>query len=188
MKRIVLLIALCSFLVLTGCSNDESKEPAKTAAAPAEQPKMSEQAEQMAQQAKEKVAAVTEQAKEKVAAATEQAKEKVAQVEQQAKETVAQAEQQAQSMVQNAKSAMDSGDSGEAVYTKTCAACHKTGVLGAPKVGDKEAWAPLLDDGIDELVQNAINGVGKMPAKGGNSSLSDAEVKAAVEYMAGQSR
>ena len=61
-------------------------------------------------------------------------------------------------------------------------ACHGAGVAGAPKFGDKAAWAPRVKQGIDTLVQNAIKGKGAMPPKGG-SSASDADVRAAVQYM-----
>ena len=87
-----------------------------------------------------------------------------------------------------AQKVQDATISGQAVYSKACVSCHKMGLAGAPKTGDQEAWKPLIDQGMDSLVGNAIKGVGKMPAKGGNPSLSDAEVRAAVEYMVEQSR
>jgi len=81
-----------------------------------------------------------------------------------------------------------SDDVGESVYAKSCAACHDSGVMGAPKVGDKDAWSPLIGEGEDALTQNAIKGTGKMPPKGGNMKLSDDEVKAAVVYMIDKSK
>ena len=72
--------------------------------------------------------------------------------------------------------------SGEALVKQTCATCHATGVAGAPKLGDKAAWAPRIAEGMPVLVQNAIKGKNAMPPKGG-SSASDAEIRAAVEYM-----
>jgi cytochrome c5 len=77
---------------------------------------------------------------------------------------------------------------GKAVYEKTCAACHDTGVAGAPKVGDKAAWAEHIAEGTEHLVQTAIKGEGAMPPKGGNPALSEEEVRAAVNYMIGLSR
>lgn len=71
---------------------------------------------------------------------------------------------------------------GEALYKSTCQACHGTGVIGSPKFGDKTAWGPRLATGVDALLNSAINGKNAMPAKGG-STASDADVKAAVEYM-----
>jgi cytochrome c5 len=72
---------------------------------------------------------------------------------------------------------------GKAIYEKVCAACHATGVAQAPKMGDEEAWAPRLKEGIETLYANAIKGKGAMPPKGGATNLSDAEVKAAVDYL-----
>jgi cytochrome c5 len=77
----------------------------------------------------------------------------------------------------------DAGAGGKDVYDKVCAVCHGTGVAGAPKVGDKAAWAPRLAQGKDVLHANAIKGKGAMPPKGGNPALSDAEVSAAADYM-----
>ena len=71
---------------------------------------------------------------------------------------------------------------GKAVYEKTCSMCHAAGVANAPKFGDKAAWAPRLAAGFDEVLKIATTGKGAMPPKGG-SSASDAEFKAAVEYL-----
>jgi len=79
-------------------------------------------------------------------------------------------------------------DSGKAVYQNTCAACHETGVSGAPKVADKAAWAPHIAKGKDQLVQSVINGKGAMPPKAGNPSLSEADIRAAVDYIVNQAR
>ncbi len=81
---------------------------------------------------------------------------------------------------------------GAAVFKNTCAMCHQTGVAGAPKLGDKADWAPRIAQGPDLLYKHATEGFsgdkGAMPAKGGNPSLSDAEVKAAVDYIVEQGR
>jgi len=74
---------------------------------------------------------------------------------------------------------------GKSVYDTACMACHAAGVAGAPKTGDKAAWAPRLKTGKDALYAAVIKGKGAMPAKGGNASLSDADVKAAVDYLTG---
>jgi cytochrome c5 len=74
------------------------------------------------------------------------------------------------------------GGAGEALYKQVCMTCHATGVANAPKFGDKSAWAPRIQQGIPTLVQNAIKGKNAMPPKGG-SSASDADMRAAVEYM-----
>ena len=80
---------------------------------------------------------------------------------------------------------------GKKIYNGMCVACHGAGVAGAPRVGDKGAWAERIDKGASTLYANAINGVqgssGVMPAKGGNPALSDDEIKAVVDYMVAQS-
>ncbi len=85
----------------------------------------------------------------------------------------------------------DAGDPAEkakAIYTASCAACHTTGAAGAPKLGDNAAWAPRIKAGSETLYISAIKGKNAMPPKGGNASLSDADVKAAVDYMVSQSK
>ncbi|WP_035582335.1 c-type cytochrome [Halomonas sp. TG39a] len=73
---------------------------------------------------------------------------------------------------------------GAALYASSgCAACHDSGVAGAPAIGDADAWAERLEKGADELYASAINGIGAMPAKGGNPNLSDEEVMAIVDHM-----
>jgi cytochrome c5 len=78
--------------------------------------------------------------------------------------------------------------SGKEVYESTCAACHGTGAAGAPKLGDKAAWAPRVATGAAAMQAAALKGKGVMPAKGGNAGLSDAEVIAAVDFMVAQSK
>ena len=77
--------------------------------------------------------------------------------------------------------------SGEAVYTLACGACHTGGLAGAPRTGDAGAWAPRLRQGYDTLVKHAVGGIRGMPAKGGNADLDDIEVARAVVYMANKS-
>jgi cytochrome c5 len=77
---------------------------------------------------------------------------------------------------------------GKAVYDKTCFACHAQSVAGSPPLGDKAAWAPRIQTGIDAMAQSVIKGKGAMPPKAGNPSLSDAEIRAAVEFMVSQSK
>ena len=76
---------------------------------------------------------------------------------------------------------------GEVAYQKTCYICHDVGLTGAPKPGDAENWGPRIEKGIDELYNNSINGFqgqrGVMPPKGGNPTLSDEEVMAAVDWL-----
>ena len=77
---------------------------------------------------------------------------------------------------------------GKKVYDTTCMACHATGAAGAPKLGDKTAWAPRLKTGNDALYASALKGKAAMPPKGGNAGLSDAEVKAAVDFLVAGSK
>ncbi len=81
---------------------------------------------------------------------------------------------------------------GESVYKKTCALCHAAGVAGAPKPGDKAEWVARIAQGDETLYKHAIEGFtgekGMMPPRGGGSSLSDDEVKAAVDYMVAKSK
>ena len=77
--------------------------------------------------------------------------------------------------------------SGEAVYTAVCSACHATGAAGSPKVGDNGAWSARIGQGYDTLIKHAIEGIRAMPAKGGNPDLDDVEVARAVVYMSNKS-
>ena len=74
---------------------------------------------------------------------------------------------------------------GKAAYDATCSVCHAAGVAGAPKAGDKAAWSARLKaaKGKAGLYASSLKGKGAMPAKGGNASLSDDAVKAAVDYL-----
>lgn len=84
------------------------------------------------------------------------------------------------------------GPNGESVYKKTCALCHASGVAGAPIPGDKDDWGPRIAQGNDLMYKHAIEGFtgekGMMPPRGGGASLSDEEVKAAVDFMVAKSQ
>jgi cytochrome c5 len=82
-----------------------------------------------------------------------------------------------------APAAGGAADAGKKTFDAVCTACHTAGVAGAPKFGDKAAWAPRIKTGKDALYNAALHGLKAMPAKGGNPALSDADVKAAVDYM-----
>jgi cytochrome c5 len=77
--------------------------------------------------------------------------------------------------------------SAEEIVTRVCSACHGTGVLNAPKIGDKAEWSKRKAAGMSTLMASSLNGKNQMPARGGDPSLTDAEVKAAVEQMLKQS-
>lgn len=78
--------------------------------------------------------------------------------------------------------------SGDQVFKSVCSMCHTAGVMGAPKFGDKKAWAPRIAQGEATLVKHALSGIRMMPPRGGKSSLTDGEVKAAVHYMVTHSK
>ncbi|MGE5452167.1 MAG: c-type cytochrome [Acidobacteriota bacterium] len=81
---------------------------------------------------------------------------------------------------------------GKKVFGATCSMCHAAGVGGAPKPGDKADWGPRIAQGMDTLYKHAREGFtgakGMMPPRGGNPKLTDDEIKAAVDFMADQSR
>jgi cytochrome c5 len=74
--------------------------------------------------------------------------------------------------------------SGETVYTKVCAACHATGINGAPAVTDQKKWKKLIAEGLADIGTEAVRGVRGMPARGGDLTLTDTEVARAVVFMA----
>jgi len=86
----------------------------------------------------------------------------------------------------------DEVSKGEAVFKNACIACHGAGVAGAPKIGDKAAWADRVAKGLDTLQDHALHGFkgnsGFMPPKGGRMDLSDEDVKAAVAYMVSEAK
>jgi len=72
---------------------------------------------------------------------------------------------------------------GAEVVEAQCSKCHQKGLHGAPKIGDRDAWAPRLKNGLDDLVRSAIRGHGGMPPRGDKADLTDAEVRSAILYM-----
>lgn len=80
------------------------------------------------------------------------------------------------------------GGKGKALYDTTCMVCHAAGVAGAPKLGDKAAWAPRIQSGIEALYTSSLKGKNAMPPKGGNAAVPDADIKAAVDYMVAASK
>ncbi|MBR9907511.1 MAG: cytochrome c5 family protein [Gammaproteobacteria bacterium] len=73
--------------------------------------------------------------------------------------------------------------SGDAVYNKFCAACHTSGVLGAPKINNAADWEPRLAQGMDTVLKHAIEGYNAMPPKGTCNDCSEEEIQAAIDYM-----
>ncbi len=83
----------------------------------------------------------------------------------------------------DAAAATSAPKDGPTVFNSVCGACHNTGAAGAPKVDDKAAWAPRVATGTAALYNSALNGKNAMPARGGVPTLSDDEIKAAVDYI-----
>jgi len=148
------------------------------------------------------VAAVSDSGDSGQAASEEAASEEAASEEAASEEAApeeAAPEEAAPEEAASGEAASDGGEAeatdvaaGEGVYQSSCVACHATGVAGAPKLGESAAWSDRMAKGKETLYQHAIEGfqgdAGMMPPKGGNMSLSDAEVKAAVDYMVQQSQ
>lgn len=101
------------------------------------------------------------------------------------------AQETAQAEASDASGAVQvaAANSGESIYNSVCHICHNAGITGAPKPGDVDNWTPRLAKGIDALYANSIDGyqgeTGIMPPKGGNLSLTDDDVKSAVDYLVG---
>lgn len=72
---------------------------------------------------------------------------------------------------------------GELVFQGTCRVCHAQGINGAPIYGNKKMWSKRLPQGVPTLIEHATNGYGLMPAKGGNTELTDQDISDAVNYM-----
>jgi len=73
-------------------------------------------------------------------------------------------------------------------YRMACMACHGTGVAGAPKLGDKAAWKPRIDQGMATLVKSVMSGKGAMPPKGGRMNLTEEQIKSTIAYMVKESK
>jgi cytochrome c5 len=83
----------------------------------------------------------------------------------------------------NLAAAAGDAAAGEAVYNRVCKMCHNSGMMGAPKLGDKEAWSPRVEQGASKLTEHAITGIRKMPARGTCKTCSDEDIANAVAYM-----
>jgi len=135
-----------------------------------------------------------EESTETVAAQAMENTAPVAKVQIQGDESEAQAmEDNTEMAVAEESTAIGGDDAGKTTYGSICAACHGSGIPGIPQLGDAAAWAPRIEQGNDTLYEHAINGYTgssgmPMPAKGGNPSLSDDDVKAAVDYIVSNSQ
>ena len=170
-----LLIAVMMMAGLTACSQEAKQETQETAQAVASEVKNE------AASAADATASAAQEAADKVEAAASTAEEVTK------PEEAAKPEEKAEAPAAEAKPAESAKVDGKAVFEANCKACHGGLIPGAPAVGKKEDWAPRIKQGKDTLHKHALEGFNSMPAKGGNSSLSDDEVKAAVDYMANES-
>ena len=170
-----LLIAVMMMAGLTACSQEAKQETQEAAQAVASEVKTE------AASAADATASAAQEAADKVEAAASKAEEATK------PEEAAKPEEKAEAPAAEAKPAESAKVDGKAVFEANCKACHGGLIPGAPAVGKKEDWAPRIKQGKDTLHKHALEGFNSMPAKGGNSSLSDDEVKAAVDYMANES-
>ena len=85
-------------------------------------------------------------------------------------------------------SAVQAFDAGVSVYNSKCIICHGSGVVGAPKMGDKEAWAPRIATGMDAMLANVIKGKNAMPPKGTCTECSESDLVSAIEFMVSRSQ
>ena len=170
-----LLIAVMMMAGLTACSQEAKQETQEAAQAVASEVKTE------AASAADATASAAQEAADKVEAAASKAEEAAK------PEEVAKPEEKAEAPAAEAKPAESAKVDGKAVFEANCKACHGGLIPGAPAVGKKEDWAPRIKQGKDTLHKHALEGFNSMPAKGGNSSLSNDEVKAAVDYMANES-
>lgn len=181
MKNVLILVFVA--LLMVACSNDSSETTQSPA--PASQP-----AEDTVQQATDAVQKAADQVVEK----GQELKDETAQYVDKASETVAAKAEElqtgAEKLVQQGSDRLAaltptaaSFDKGSSIYQQNCRSCHDSGIMGAPKIGNERYSAD-----IEELVANSINGIGRMPARGGNRNLSDEDVRAAVLYMVEESK
>ena len=170
-----LLIAVMMMAGLTACSQEAKQETQEAAQA-------------VASEVKNEVASAADATASAAQEATDKAEAAASKAEEVAKpEEAAKPEEKTEAPAADAKPAESAKVDGKAVYEANCKTCHGGLIPGAPVVGKKEDWAPRIKQGQDTLHKHALEGFNAMPAKGGNGSLSDDEVKAAVDYMANES-
>ena len=181
MKQVFILVFVALFMV--ACSNDSTE----TTQSPAPASKPAEETVQRATDAVQKAAdQVVEKGQELKDEAVEYVDKTSETVAAKAEELQAGAEklvQQGSDRLAALAPAAATFDKGSSIYQQSCSSCHGSGIMGAPKIGDERFNAD-----IEELVENSIKGIGRMPARGGNRNLSDEDVRAAVEYMVEESK
>ena len=164
-----LLIAAMMMAALTACSQEAKQESKEAATA-------------VASDVKDAAASAVDT----VASAAQEAASKVEEAADKAASEVKEAAPAEAKPVEKADASSAKVD-GKAVFEANCKMCHGGTIPGAPVVGKNDDWAPRIKQGKETLHKHALEGFNTMPAKGGNTSLSDDEVKAAVDYMANQS-
>lgn len=186
-----LLAVLCTLPLLGACGKSGSDSTADKAAAPAQQEStagsgmmMGGEHEKMMDQGAGSSMAATSGASSAASQASEAASQAADTATQAVQTAAATATQAATAATEAAKEeAKRAPMDGYEVYTRFCVICHKSGMNGAPKYGDKLAWKPRIAQGKDTMYDAAINGLRAMPPKGGIAGLYDQEVKDAVDYM-----
>jgi cytochrome c5 len=120
------------------------------------------------------------------AAPAQEAAEPMATAEAEAPAPAAEAPAAMAAAEEPAAETMAAAADGEKTYKASCQVCHAAGVAGAPKLGDKDAWAPRIAKGNDALLASVKNGLNAMPPKGGCMNCSDEDLRAAMVYMVEQ--
>ena len=197
MRYLSLLIAVTlTMLISSGCQEESPQtqtisEPAVKEAPQKDVEQANHETDKAMATTKEEAQKVMEHIKEESHKAMEHAQTEAHKIMDTAHKSIEHghdAMNESQEGVKMASVDKDTLATGKRVYEKTCVACHATGVAGAPKMGDKEAWSAHIHHGVDHMVESAINGKGAMPARGGNANLSDEEIRAAVNYIVEQNR
>ncbi len=182
MKKLLCLVFVAVFMV--ACSSD-STDPAPKSPTPASTPAGDavQQASANLQQAADQVVEKSQELKDEAVQYVDRASETVAAKAQELEAGAQQLAQQGSDRLAALVPAAATFDNGSSIYQQSCRSCHDSGLMGAPKIGHARYSADL-----DVLVENSIKGIGRMPARGGNRSLSDDDVRAAVEYMVEKSK
>lgn len=169
-----LLIAAMMMAALSACSQEAKQETKEAASA-------------VASEVKDAAASATDAAASSAQAAVSKVEDTAAKAASEVKEAPKPAEKTEAAPADEKKDASSAKVDGKAVFEANCKMCHGGTIPGAPVVGKNDDWAPRIKQGKETLHKHALEGFNTMPAKGGNTSLSDDEVKAAVDYMANQS-
>ena len=172
-----LLIAAMMMAALTACSQEAKQETKEAATA-------------VASDVKDAAASATDTVASAAQAAASKVEDTAAKAASEVKEAASEAKPAEKTEAAPADAKQDASSAkvdGKAVFEANCKMCHGGTIPGAPVVGKNDDWAPRIKQGKETLHKHALEGFNTMPAKGGNTSLSDDEVKAAVDYMVNES-